>query len=180
MSKERSAVQPELTTIIQHLHCILGSHFHFLRHLSNHNKINNLVTFWTQLCNILDNAKVRLPLFSKYLCRRYYQSWSPLPKLACTMLILLYVKDEISFDKFHKNGNNIYRIVSKSKRGSVDYKNSHTGFLQGPQFAKNVPGIESFVRIQSSAEDIKTGTEIQSQELLRVDPISFPCFLFHC
>jgi len=98
--------------------------------------------------------------------------------LACTMLILLYVKDEISFDKFHKNVNNIYRIVSKSKRGSVDYKNSHTGFLQGPQFAKNVPGIESFVRIQSSAEDIKTGTEIQSQELLRVDPIFFSVFSF--
>ena len=98
--------------------------------------------------------------------------------LACTMLILLYVKDEISFDKFHKNVNNIYRIVSKSKRGSVDYKNSHTGFLQGPQFAKNVPGIESFVRIQSSAEDIKTGTEIQSQELLHVDPIFFSVFSF--
>ena len=98
--------------------------------------------------------------------------------LACTMLILLYVKDEISFDKFHKNVNNIYRIVSKSKRGSVDYKNSHTGFLQGPQFAKNVPGIESFVRIQSGAEDIKKGIEIQSQELLRVDPIFFSVFSF--
>jgi len=98
--------------------------------------------------------------------------------LACTMLILLYVKDEISFDKFHKNVNNIYRIVSKSKHGSVDYKNSHTGFLQGPQFAKNVPGIESFVRIESGAEDIKTGTEIQSQELLRVDPGFFSVFSF--
>ena len=98
--------------------------------------------------------------------------------LACTMLILLYVKDEISFDKFHTNVNTIYRIVSKSKHGNVDYKNSHTGFLQGPQFAKNVPGIESFVRIQSGAEDIKTGTEIQSQELLRVDPGFFSVFSF--
>ena len=33
--------------------------------------------------------------------------------LACAMLILLYVKDEVSYDRFHKNVNNIYRIASK-------------------------------------------------------------------
>ena len=34
--------------------------------------------------------------------------------LACAMLIMLYVKDEVSFDRFHKNANNIYRIARKS------------------------------------------------------------------
>ena len=38
--------------------------------------------------------------------------------LACAMLIMLYVKDEVSFDRFHKNVNNIYRIVSKSPTGT--------------------------------------------------------------
>ena len=98
--------------------------------------------------------------------------------LACAMLILLYVKDEVSFDRFHKNVNNIYRIVSKSKHAGVEYKDCNTGYLQGPGFAKNVPGIESFVRIESGAEDIKSGTEIQSQELLRVDPVFFTVFTF--
>ena len=98
--------------------------------------------------------------------------------LACAMLILLYVKDEVSFDRFHKNVNNIYRIVSKSKHAGVEYKDCNTGFLQGPRFAKNVPGINKFVRIESGAEDIKSGTEIQSQELLRVDPDFFTVFTF--
>ena len=98
--------------------------------------------------------------------------------LACAMLILLYVKDEVSFDRFHKNVNNIYRIVTKSKHRGIEYKDSNTGHLQGPRFAKNVPGIETFVRIQSGAEDIKTGTEIQSQDLLRVDPGFFSVFTF--
>ncbi len=98
--------------------------------------------------------------------------------LACAMLILLYVKDEVSFDNFHKNVNNIYRIVSKSKHKGVEYKDGNTGHLQGPRFAKNVPGIESFVRIQSGAEDIKKGTEIQSQDLLRVDAEFFSVFTF--
>ena len=98
--------------------------------------------------------------------------------LACAMLILLYVNDEVSFDKFHKNVNNIHRIVTKSKRAGIEYKDSNTGLFQGPRFAKNVPGIETFVRIQSGSEDIKTGTEIQSQDLLRVDPGFFSVFTF--
>src|SRR5258705_7915738 len=75
--------------------------------------------------------------------------------LACTMLIILYVKDEVSFDKFHKNVNNIYRIVTKSKHNGLEYKDGNTGLLQGPRFAQNIPGIVSFVRVQSGAEDIK-------------------------
>lgn len=98
--------------------------------------------------------------------------------LACAILILLYIKDELSFDKFHKNVNNIYRIVSKSKFQGGELKNSNTGFLQGPRFTQNVPGIQSFVRVASGAEDIKTGTEIQSQHLLYVDSNFFSVFTF--
>src|SRR3982751_2464438 len=82
--------------------------------------------------------------------------------LACAMLIMLYVKDEVSFDKFHKNVNNIYRIVSKRHNNKI----SATGFLQGPRFTQNVPGINSFLRVENRYEDIKTGTAVQSQSLL--------------
>src|SRR3954470_13077824 len=33
--------------------------------------------------------------------------------LACAMLIILYVKDEVSYDRFHANVNQIYRIVTQ-------------------------------------------------------------------
>lgn len=98
--------------------------------------------------------------------------------LACAMLILLYVKDEVSFDKFHKNENNIYRIVTKSKHEGKVYQDGNTGFLQGPRFTQNVPGIQSFVRIQDGAEDIKTGADIQSQPVLYVDSSFFSVFTF--
>src|SRR6478735_6726259 len=96
--------------------------------------------------------------------------------LACTMLILLYVKDEVSFDRFHKNVNHIYRIGRKSNGNNV---NGTTGFLQGPGFAQNVPGIKSFVRVQGGAEDIKTETGVQEQNgILHVDPNFFSVFTF--
>src|SRR6478736_3540719 len=96
--------------------------------------------------------------------------------LACTMLILLYVKDEVSFDRFHKNVNHIYRIGRKSNGNNV---NGTTGFLQGPGFTQNVPGLKSFVRVQGGAEDIKTETGVQEQNgILHVDPNFFSLFTF--
>ena len=98
--------------------------------------------------------------------------------LACAMLIMLYVKDEVSFDRFHKNVNNIYRIVSKSSYKGKEYGKSSTGLLQGPRFTQNVPGIKSFVRVENHYEDIKTGTDVQSQSLLYVDSNFFSVFTF--
>src|SRR5579871_353662 len=94
--------------------------------------------------------------------------------LACAMLIMLYVKDEVSFDRFHRNVNNIYRIVSKSSEHNMVM----TGPLQGPRFSQNVPGIRSFVRIRNGAEDIKKGNYVQSQDLVFVDSNFFSVFTF--
>jgi putative ABC transport system permease protein len=93
--------------------------------------------------------------------------------LACAMLIMLYVKDEISFDRFHKNANNIYRIASK-----LSPQKGSTGVLQGPRFTQHVPGIKSFVRVQGGQVDMKKGTDVQSQDLLYVDPNFFSVFSF--
>ena len=98
--------------------------------------------------------------------------------LSCAMLIILYVKDEVSFDRFHKNVNNIYRVVSKSKQQGQEQEMGNTGLLQGPRFTQNVPGIKSFVRAQNGVEDIKKGTEVESQSLLYVDSNFFSIFTF--
>ena len=95
--------------------------------------------------------------------------------LACAMLIMLYVKDEVSFDRFHKNVNNIYRIAKKLKRIN---EIGSTGLLQGPRFTQNVPGIKSFVRVDNRYEDIKTGAAIQSKSVLHVDSNFFSVFAF--
>src|SRR3954470_11153211 len=100
--------------------------------------------------------------------------------LACAMLIILYVKDEVSFDRFHSNVGNIYRVVSENvgKGEENGSKNSNSGYFQGPRFAQNIPEIKSFVRIQSNSVDVKTGTEVKSQEILYVDSSFFSVFSF--
>ena len=100
--------------------------------------------------------------------------------LACAMLIILYVKDEVSYDRFHANAGNIYRIVTQglSKNGVKGRKDPNTGYLQGPRFSENIPDIKSFVRVQSNEKNIKTGTEVKNQELLFVDSFFFDMFSF--
>lgn len=99
--------------------------------------------------------------------------------LACSMLIILYVKDEVSYDRFHTNVNQVYRVVTQTTgKDGNNRKDGNTGYFQGPRFAANIPGIESFVRIQSGREDFKKGVDVSSQELLFVDSNFFSVFSF--
>jgi len=100
--------------------------------------------------------------------------------IACSMLIILYVKDEVSYDRFHPGVNHIFRVVTQGldKDGKKGRRDSNTGFLQGPRFSANIPEIRSFVRVQSGREDVKMKTEVVSKELLYVDSNFFSVFGF--
>ncbi|MDP9229531.1 MAG: ABC transporter permease, partial [Bacteroidota bacterium] len=99
--------------------------------------------------------------------------------LACCMLIFLYSKDEISYDRFHKKKNNIYRITATITRadGNVN-KIGSTGMMPGPNFKRAIPEIEDFVRVQSAYFNIKHGKEIFDQDALYVDSNFFSVFSF--
>jgi putative ABC transport system permease protein len=100
--------------------------------------------------------------------------------LASAMLILLYVKDEVSFDRFHTNVGNIYRVINKRIKpdGSIESMGGNTGYFQGPKFTAGIPEVKSFVRLQSDQKDIKLGNEVKSQEMLGVDSTFFSTFSF--
>jgi putative ABC transport system permease protein len=100
--------------------------------------------------------------------------------LACGMLIILYVKDEVSYDRFHKNVDNIYRIGMQrlNTDGSTEGKGGYSGYVQGPKFAASIPEIKEFIRVQSNRKDIQTGTGIKSQDVHFVDPNFFNIFTF--
>jgi putative ABC transport system permease protein len=99
--------------------------------------------------------------------------------LACCMLIVLYTKDEVSYDRFHKNVNNIYRITTTetSPEGKVT-KFGITGMVPGPTFASQIPEIDKFVRLQGDRLNIKKGTDILAQEATKVDSSFFSVFTF--
>lgn len=102
--------------------------------------------------------------------------------VACAMLILLYLKDEVSYDRFHTNVKNIYRVYSYASMVDADGLHERsmgiTGYFQGPHFSAKIPEIKTFVRVQSGAKDMKTGTEVKYQQVNFVDPNFFSVFTF--
>ncbi|HXB34824.1 MAG TPA: ABC transporter permease [Puia sp.] len=99
--------------------------------------------------------------------------------LACAMLILLYVKDEISFDRFHVNGDHIYRLYSEGKGpDGIIRRMGITGDAQGPRFKSQIPEIRTFVRIEGGYADAKLGSTVVPQPLLNVDSTFFTVFTF--
>ena len=100
--------------------------------------------------------------------------------LACAMLIILYVKDEVSYDRFHKDVNHIFRIgIQRIKPdGGVDGQDGYTDYFQGPRFTAGIPEIKAFVRYQDAQKDMQTGNEIKSQQVFCVDSSFFSVFSF--
>ncbi|MBD2701187.1 ABC transporter permease [Spirosoma sp. BT702] len=100
--------------------------------------------------------------------------------LAAAMLIMLYTKDEVSYDRFHANNPNLYRITSRdyTPAGKPENFQSNTGIFQGPKFAAGVPEIKSFVRFESNRKDLKQGNDVKSQEVFFTDPDFFQLFSF--
>jgi len=96
------------------------------------------------------------------------------------MLILLYNKDEVSYDRFHKNAENIYRITSESMdtAGKITRTSGITGMMPGPNFKREIPEIKDFVRVQSERTAVKIGTQIYQQEGNYVDDNFFSVFSF--
>src|SRR6185295_18024055 len=100
--------------------------------------------------------------------------------LACAMMIILYLKDEVSYDRFHANVNNIYRVTVGQTGPEADKgrKMGITGFFQGPKFTAKIPEIRSFVRVKGGYEDIKTGNDIKGQPIVAADTNFFSVFSF--
>jgi putative ABC transport system permease protein len=99
--------------------------------------------------------------------------------LACCMLILLYSKDEVSYDRFHAKKDRIHRVTVDMKRADgTEDKMGYTGMMPGPKFTAALPGIETFVRVQSDDYTIRRGTEVFEQESLDVDSNFLSVFSF--
>ena len=100
--------------------------------------------------------------------------------LACCMLIILYNKDEVSYDRFHKNAASIYRITNTNldSTGKVSRTSGITGMMPGPTFKNEIPEVKEFVRVQSERLAVKIGTDIFEQDGIYADENFFSVFTF--
>src|ERR1700722_10646187 len=68
--------------------------------------------------------------------------------IACAMLAILFVNNEISFDRFHQNAPQLYRLTTTITDADNNKQTLGTsGQVQGPAFKAAIPEIADYVRI---------------------------------
>lgn len=101
--------------------------------------------------------------------------------VACCLLILLYLTNEFSYDKFHENSDRIYRawVYEDYGDGSI-YWNTVTPLRLKSEIEATIPESESIARRYVYTDLVKTDdqSEAFSESIQLVDPEFFSMFDF--
>src|ERR1700741_4113930 len=68
--------------------------------------------------------------------------------LAASALIGLYIVDELGFDKFHKDHQNIYSVALHGKIAGQEVFTSNSSPPIAQQMVAEIPGVESSMRVR--------------------------------
>lgn len=88
--------------------------------------------------------------------------------IAACLLILLYIGDELSYDRFHKNGDRIYQVSLHGKVGDQSVVTSTTCPPMAATLVAEIPGVEQAVRIANfwGPPTLKYGDKVFSEAKL--------------
>ena len=99
--------------------------------------------------------------------------------LTCCMLILLYTKDETSYDRFHRQKDNIYQLAcDRIESNGTITKSAVASYVQGPAFKESIPELQSFTRVYRKDAIIKKDNISFSDEICWTDDNFFSVFSF--
>jgi putative ABC transport system permease protein len=99
--------------------------------------------------------------------------------LACCLLIFYWVRDERSFDRFHRHGPNIYRVVADWTQFKWEGL-AITPHVLAPAITKQVPGVEKAARFFEMPRRVfryKSKAFFEDRGII-VDPEFFEIFTF--
>ena len=99
--------------------------------------------------------------------------------LAVCLLILLFVKDEISYDRYHSKSDRIYRILTEWKQSTENNKTPINSYRMAPALKNDFPEFEQVIRFSPASGLLRyEDKEYQEDRVFFVDPEVFEVFDF--
>lgn len=98
--------------------------------------------------------------------------------VACCILIMLFVRSEWSYDRFHSKADRIYRIWLDEVYEGSRFTNTTTPVPLAPAFQANIPEVEDVCRNYSFNALVKYGNNTFNEPINMVDSNFFRIFDF--
>ncbi|MEQ9168424.1 MAG: ABC transporter permease [Fulvivirga sp.] len=125
-----------------------------IKDFGNDNKLNELQKHTIELSN--NNTKIMIRNYFKIAFRnlvkhKFYSAINIAglaAGVACSLLIYLFVANEMNFDKFHEDGDRIYRIVRTGKFSDNEFRYPVAPAPLANALVNEIPEIETAVRFR--------------------------------
>lgn len=101
--------------------------------------------------------------------------------IAASLLIVLYIADELSYDRFHANADRIYQVGLHARLGDQDINVANTPPPMARALVDEVPGVEQATRIASywGAPSLKYGeVSFNEEKIFHADSNFFSFFSY--
>lgn len=99
--------------------------------------------------------------------------------IACCILIVLFVKDEWTFDNFHTKADRIYRAWSFENYGQDEqFLNTVTAYPLGPALTESFNEVAGFTRLNQINQVVQVSFDQYNEEVTVVTPSFFDVFDF--
>ena len=98
--------------------------------------------------------------------------------MSCCILILLYVTDELSYDRHFQNKDRLYRIHTLSGIGATTRHYAHVPPILAPELAASIPEVEAVTRIFFSfnLQGRDQDRDLEIRDVYVADPTFFKVF----
>jgi putative ABC transport system permease protein len=99
--------------------------------------------------------------------------------LTCCILILFYINDEWSVDRFHSQRDRIYQLVcERTEQDGSSSKFAIAALVQGPAFKQEIPGIAAFTRVNTRDIIVRKAATAYTDQATWVDQSFLSIFSF--
>lgn len=110
------------------------------------------VLYWRKNM-ILNYIKIALRNCQKHKIYSFINALGLAVGMACCILVFMYVRQELSYDRYHKDGERIFRIAQKIRKEAAELDTARVATPLIPAIRESFPEVESAVRFQLATWD---------------------------
>ena len=100
--------------------------------------------------------------------------------LTCCLLMVLYIRHELSYDDFQKNGDRMARVIMEYSEGGSVMKGNFTSTKVAPAFKRNFPEVEQAVRMYKGIRIVHYQDKLfDEKSFMYADSTFFDMFSFN-